>query len=118
MLKQWLAGGSRFGILAVFVTFTAFPFYWMLITAFKTDARSAQSEEQSLCVQHASDLGPRAGAVHRHHVCAMAPQHGDGRRAGGRHYLALAAVPAGYSLARLTGRLGEQRWTLHLPARI
>src|SRR5262245_66413352 len=35
MLKQWLAGGSRFGILAVFVTFTAFPFYWMLITAFK-----------------------------------------------------------------------------------
>src|SRR5262245_65818313 len=35
MLKQWLAGGSRFGILAVVVTFTAFPFYWMLITAFK-----------------------------------------------------------------------------------
>ena len=34
-LKRWGVGGAHFGILAAFVAFTAFPFYWMLITTFK-----------------------------------------------------------------------------------
>ena len=34
-MKKWGAGGAHFGILAAFVTFAAFPFYWMLITTFK-----------------------------------------------------------------------------------
>ncbi|HUG58015.1 MAG TPA: carbohydrate ABC transporter permease, partial [Candidimonas sp.] len=36
---RWAHLGARvghFGIIAAFVAFTAFPFYWMLITTFKT----------------------------------------------------------------------------------
>ena len=34
-LRQLGRGGAHFGILAAFAAFTAFPFYWMLITTFK-----------------------------------------------------------------------------------
>ena len=34
-LKRWGARGTHFGIIAAFVLFAAFPFYWMLITTFK-----------------------------------------------------------------------------------
>src|SRR5260370_28458457 len=34
-LKRWGARGVNFGVLAAFATFAAFPFAWMLITAFK-----------------------------------------------------------------------------------
>lgn len=34
-LRRWWTNGAHVGLIAVFVTFTAFPFYWMIITAFK-----------------------------------------------------------------------------------
>jgi multiple sugar transport system permease protein len=34
--KRWAARGGHFGLLAAFAAFCAFPFYWMLITTFKT----------------------------------------------------------------------------------
>ena len=33
--KRWGARSGHFGLLAAFVAFCAFPFYWMLITTFK-----------------------------------------------------------------------------------
>src|SRR5262247_1358053 len=80
----------------------------------QTDPRSAQSEEQSLCVQPASDFGPRADAVHGHHVCAMAPQHGDGWPAGGRHYLA-PRCPGWLQSGTAHGTLKGTTQDCHLP---
>ena len=37
LAKKLLSEGSFYGAVAVLVTFAAFPFYWMLITTFKTD---------------------------------------------------------------------------------
>ena len=34
-LRRLGRGGGHFAVLAVFTIFTAFPFYWMLITTFK-----------------------------------------------------------------------------------
>src|SRR3972149_6264550 len=34
-VKRWGAGVTHFGIVAAFTLFTAFPFYWMLLTTFK-----------------------------------------------------------------------------------
>src|SRR5499426_3092315 len=38
-LAKWLLGeGSFYAAVVTLVTFAAFPFYWMLLTAFKSDA--------------------------------------------------------------------------------
>jgi multiple sugar transport system permease protein len=37
LAKKLLSEGSFYGAVVILVTFAAFPFYWMLITTFKTD---------------------------------------------------------------------------------
>jgi len=106
-LARAIAGrGSFYAAIIVLVTFAAFPFYWMLITTFKTDGDlyNLQSNpywfnaaptlehlrylfEETLFVQwlwNTALIG----------LCVVA--------------ITLAvAVPAGYSLARTPGRAGE-----------
>src|SRR5438105_4521215 len=107
MLKPWLAGGARFGILAVFVTFTAFPFYWMLITAFK-QTRDLLNPKNNPFV---FNLPPTLEHVRVLFTETMFGQWLLNTAMVGVLVVGitlLLAVPAGYSLARLTGRLGEQ----------
>lgn len=106
-LKAWGAKGGHFGIVAAFATFAAFPFYWMLLTTFKEtrDLLNPNNNpflfndpptlehlkllfEETLYVQwlwNTAWVGVLVVAI-----------------------TLLLAVPAGYALARLTGRAGEQ----------
>ncbi len=106
-LKAWGAKGGHFGIVAAFATFAAFPFYWMLIVTFKAwpDLLNPNNNpflfndpptlehlrvlfEETLYVQWLWNTA-WVGVV----VVAIT---------------LLLAIPAGYALARLTGRAGEQ----------
>jgi multiple sugar transport system permease protein len=106
LAKKLLSEGSFFGAVAVLVTFAAFPFYWMLITTFKTDGDLYDLKsnpywfnaaptlehikylfEETLFVQwiwNTALIG----------VCVVA-------------ITLLIALPAGYSLARMPGRTAE-----------
>ena len=106
-LKAWGAKGGHFGIVAAFATFAAFPFYWMVITTFKEtrDLLNPNNNpflfndpptlehlkllfEETLYVQwlwNTAWVGVLVVAI-----------------------TLLLAIPAGYALARLTGRAGEQ----------
>ncbi len=106
-LKAWGAKGGHFGIVAAFATFAAFPFYWMLLTTFKEtrDLLNPNNNpflfndpptlehlkllfEETLYVQwlwNTAWVGLLVVAI-----------------------TLLLALPAGYALARLTGRAGEQ----------
>jgi len=106
LAKRLLSEGSFYGAVAVLVTFAAFPFYWMLITTFKTDGDlyNLQSNpywfnaaptlehirylfQETLFVQwiwNTALIG----------VCVVA-------------ITLFIALPAGYSLARMPGRTAE-----------
>ena len=106
LAKKLLSEGSFYGAVAVLVTFAAFPFYWMLITTFKTDGDLYNLKsnpywfnaaptlehikylfEETLFVQwiwNSALIG----------VCVVA-------------ITLLIALPAGYSLARMPGRTAE-----------
>jgi len=107
MLKKWLAGGAHGGILAVFVIFTAFPFYWMLITAFK-ETRDLLNPKNNPFV---FNMPPTFEHVRVLFMETMFGQWLLNTAMVGVLVVGitlLLAVPAGYSLARLTGQLGEQ----------
>jgi multiple sugar transport system permease protein len=113
MLKQWLAGGARFGILAVFVTFTAFPFYWMLITAFKQTHDLLNPKNNPFLF----NLPPTFEHVRVLFTDTMFAQWLLNTAMVGVLVVGitlLLAVPAGYSLARLTGHLGTTRYAIFL----
>jgi multiple sugar transport system permease protein len=106
-LGRWAGRGGHAGIIALFTVFSAFPFYWMLITTFKRTSDLLKRGNnpfiynepptlENLRVLFMDTLYLRwlgntmfVGAV----VVAIT---------------LLLAVPAGYALARLTGRWGEQ----------
>ena len=106
LLKRLLGEGSFFAAVAVLVTFAAFPFYWMLITTFKTDGdlynlktnpywfNTAPTLEhirylfgETLFVQWLCNTAIIG-------VCVVA-------------ITLVIALPAGYSLARMSGRGAE-----------
>jgi multiple sugar transport system permease protein len=105
-LKRWAFGGAHVGIVAVFTIFSAFPFYWMLITTFK----------------QTSDLMNRSGNPFIYnkpptleHLRVLFFDTMYGRWLLNTAFVGLIvvaitlllALPAGYALARLTGRWGE-----------
>jgi multiple sugar transport system permease protein len=105
-LKRWGAAGARFGILAAFVAFTAFPFYWMLITTFKTTADLLDPDNNPFLFNEPPTL---------EHLSLLFNDTQFGQWLVNTAFVGVLvvaitlvlAIPAGYSLARLTGRLGE-----------
>ena len=106
-LGKWLLGeGSFYAAVITLVTFAAFPFYWMLITTFKTDADLYNLKSNPYWFNASPTL------EHLHYlfqetlflqwlwntaiigVCVVA-------------ITLVVALPAGYSLARMSGRGGE-----------
>ena len=105
--KQWSLRGMHFGILAAFIAFSAFPFYWMLITTFK-QTRDLLNPDHNPFVFHDPPT------LEHLRILFMETQFGQWLLntvfVGGVVVVItlMLAIPAGYSLARLTGRLGEQ----------
>lgn len=106
-LKRWGWGGIHFGTLAAFITFTAFPFYWMLITTFKTTVDLLNPDNNPFLFNDPPTL---------EHLHVLFGETLFGQWLLNTVFVGVLvvaitlvlALPAGYSLARLTGRLGEQ----------
>jgi multiple sugar transport system permease protein len=105
--RRWGAKGGHAGILAAFIVFTAFPFYWMLITAFK-------QTNDLLNTHHNPFLFNDPPTLDNLRVLF-------GQTEFARWLLntavvgvvvvlitLLLSIPAGYSLARLAGRWGQR----------
>jgi multiple sugar transport system permease protein len=106
-VRKWGVGGVHFGLLAAFTAFTAFPFYWMLITAFK-DTRDLLNPDNNPFLFNAPAT--------LQHLQVLFMETLFGKWVLNTAFVGvmvvgitlILAIPAGYSLARLTGRLGEQ----------
>ena len=107
---RWKRAGMRvghFGIIAAFVAFSTFPFYWMLITTFKSDL-------DLINVANNPFLFNNPPTLEHLRVLFFDTQYIQwviNTLLVGIAVVAitlLLAVPAGYSLARLSGRWGKQ----------
>jgi multiple sugar transport system permease protein len=106
-LKRCVAGGAHFGIVAAFTAFAAFPFYWMLITTFK-QTRDLLNPDHNPFLFHDP---PTLEHLHLLFVDTLFGKWLLNTAWVGVVVVGitlLLAIPAGYSLARLSGRLGEQ----------
>jgi multiple sugar transport system permease protein len=106
-LKRWGARGSHFVIVGAFALFAAFPFYWMLITTFKKTSDLLKTENNPFLFNEHPTL---------EHLRFLFSDTEYSRWLSNTALVGtfvvvitlLLAVPAAYSLARLTGRVGEQ----------
>jgi len=106
-LKRRGARGIHFGIIAAFVLFAAFPFYWMLITTFKRTSDLMNRGNNPFVYNEPPTL---------EHLQVLFLETLYGRWLWNTALVGvvvvaitlLLAIPAGYALARLTGRWGEQ----------
>ncbi len=96
-----------FGVIAMFVGFAAFPFLWMLITMFKQTNDLLDPNHNPFLFHRPPTLENLQTLFADTHFVQWA---GNTLFVGVMVVLItlLLAVPAGYSLARLTGRTGEQ----------
>lgn len=105
-LKKVGAGSAYFGVLAAFVAFTAFPFYWMLITMFKQTRDLLNTGNNPYLFNDPPTL---------EHVRVLFQDTLYGTWLLNTAFVGvlvviitlLLAVPAGYSLARFPGRWGH-----------
>jgi len=106
-LKRLGARGSHFGIVTVFTVFAAFPFYWMLVTTFKRTSDLMNTKNNPFLFNQSPTL---------ENLRVLFFETLYGRWLWNTAFVGvlvviitlLLAIPAAYSLARLTGRLGEQ----------
>ena len=106
LLKRLLGEGSFFAAVAVLVTFAAFPFYWMLITTFKTDGDLYNLKTNPYWFNTAPTL------EHIRYLFGetLFVQWLCNTAIIGACVVAITlviALPAGYSLARMSGRGAE-----------
>ncbi|SSW63109.1 carbohydrate ABC transporter permease [Achromobacter agilis] len=105
--KRRAAGVGHVVLVAAFVIFTAFPFYWMFITTFKTTLDLVDTHNNPF-------LFNRPPTLENLRVLFFDTQYGlwlwNTLQVGIVVVIItlLLAVPAGYSLARLSGRWGRQ----------
>ncbi len=96
----------NFGIIAAFATFAAFPFYWMLVTMFKETNDLLNPANNP----YLFNLPPTLENLHQLFFETLYGQWLINTAFVGILVVIitlLLAIPAGYALARLTGRLGE-----------
>jgi len=106
-LRRATARGGHLGLIGLFTLFSAFPFYWMLITTFKRTSDLLKRTNNPFIYNEPPTLeNLRVLFFDTLYV----------RWLGNTLFVGvlvvfvtlLLAVPAGYALARLTGRWGEQ----------
>ena len=106
-LRRRLTGSAHFVIVGAFALFSAFPFYWMLITTFKRNSDLLRRENNPFLYNEPPTL---------EHLRVLFVETLYGRWLFNTAFVGvlvvaitlLLALPAGYALARLTGRWGEQ----------
>jgi multiple sugar transport system permease protein len=106
-LTRLLAGGGHVAVVALFTIFSAFPFYWMLITTFKRNSDLLKRGNNPFLYNEPPTL---------EHLRILFEDTLYGRWLLNTAFVGvlvvlitlLLAIPAGYALARLTGRWGEQ----------
>lgn len=106
-LRKWGAKGGHFGVLAAFTTFAAFPFYWMLITTFKQTRDLLNTDNNPFLFNDPPTL---------EHVRVLFGETLYAQWLWNTAWVGVVvvaitlvlAIPAGYALARLAGRAGEQ----------
>ena len=106
--KRWVARGGHFGILAAFVGFAAFPFYWMLITTFK-ETRDLLNTENNPWLYNDPPTLEHLDVLFTETLYVQWLINTAVVGVAVVVITLVLAVPAGYSLARLPGR-----WTQHL----
>lgn len=105
--KREAARGTQFGIIAALAAFAAFPFAWMLITTFK-ETTDLYNPQHNPFLFHQP---PTLEHLHRLFYDTLFGQWLLNTALVGVIVVAITlvlAVPAGYALARFTGRGGEQ----------
>ena len=106
-LRRATARGGHLGLIGLFTVFSAFPFYWMLITTFKRTSDLMKRTNNPFVYNEPPTLeNLRVLFVDTLYVRWL----GNTLLVGVLVVLItlVLAVPAGYALARLTGRWGEQ----------
>ena len=106
-VKAWAAKGANFGVLAAFVSFSAFPFYWMLMTMFK-ETRDLMNPNHNPYLFH---MPPTLVHIRTLFYDTLYVQWLWNTAYVGFLVVLITlvtAIPAGYSLARLTGKTGER----------
>jgi multiple sugar transport system permease protein len=106
-LRRWLRRGGHFGVVGAFTVFSAFPFYWMLITTFKRNSDLLRRGNNPFVYNEPPTLD---------HLRVLFFDTLYGRWLLNTAVVGVLvvvvtlvlAVPAGYALARLAGRWGEQ----------
>jgi multiple sugar transport system permease protein len=101
-IRQFAATGSHAGILVFFITFLAFPFYWMVITTFKT----TQDLHDTTNNPYVFNDSPTLEHLHLLFTETQYLQWLVNTGFVGVLVVAitlLLAIPAGYALARMTG---------------
>jgi multiple sugar transport system permease protein len=106
-IRRWAGRGGHAGLIALFTTFSAFPFYWMLITTFKRTPDLLNRTNNPFIYNEPPTL---------EHLRVLFMDTLYLRWLGNTLFVGgvvvaitlLLALPAGYALARLTGRWGER----------
>jgi len=101
------AKAAHIGTLAAFTMFTAFPFYWMLITAFKQTS-DLMKRENNPFILNAPPTFEHIRVLFQDTLFANWLWNTAWVGVIVVLITLVLAVPAGYALARLTGRWGEQ----------
>jgi multiple sugar transport system permease protein len=104
--RRWAGRGIHAGVLVFFTAFSAFPFYWMLVTTFKATSDLLRYSNNPFIYNEPPTL---------EHLRVLFFDTLYLRWLGNTLFVGLMvvaitlvlAVPAGYALARLTGRWGE-----------
>jgi multiple sugar transport system permease protein len=106
-VRRWARATGAAALLAAFAVFAAFPFYWMLVTAFKTTRDLMNRQNNPFIYNEWPTL---------EHIRVLFHDTLFGRWLFNTGLVGvlvvvvtlLLALPAGYALARLTGRGGER----------
>ena len=106
-LRRWGARGAHFGIIVGFTLFAAFPFFWMLITTFKETRDLLNTDNNPFLYNEP----PTLENLRILFTETLYPEWIWNTVLVGIAVVAitlLLAVPAGYSLARLSGKWGQR----------
>ncbi len=106
-VRQVTARGAHLGLVGLFTIFSAFPFYWMLVTTFKRTSDLMRRGNNPFLYNEPPTL---------EHLRVLFQDTLYGRWILNTAFVGvlvtgitlLLALPAGYALARLAGRWGEQ----------
>jgi multiple sugar transport system permease protein len=106
-VRRWAGRGGHAGLIALFTIFSAFPFYWMLITTFKRTSDLLKRGNNPFIYNEP----PTLENLRMLFMETLYLRWLGNTLLVGAVVVAITlvlAVPAGYALARLTGRWGEQ----------